>query len=110
MIILNLVNILLFYSLLFKVVSLFLGVLISDMNFGTNGWGVMIGWTIWILALPFILELFDFFFVHGKGFRGIIILVFFEEKFSFINFQLNQTTIKQMLKRPIMKRNPQITR
>ena len=60
MIILNLVNILLFYSLLFKVVSLFLGVLISDMNLGTNGWGVMIGWTIWILALPFILEIFKF--------------------------------------------------
>ena len=28
------------------------------MDLETRGWGIMIGWTIWTIVLPFILEIF----------------------------------------------------
>ena len=40
------------------VVSIFLGLIIKNLN---TGWQVMVGWTVWLVILPFILELFDFF-------------------------------------------------
>ena len=39
------------------VISMFLGVCISDMELGRVGWGLMIGWTIWALALPLVIEM-----------------------------------------------------
>jgi hypothetical protein len=39
------------------VVTLFLGVCMSQMNLGKMGWGLMIGWSIWSIALPLIMEI-----------------------------------------------------
>ena len=40
-----------------KVVTLWLGVFIDRMNLGEIGWRIMIGWTIWVVALPILLEI-----------------------------------------------------
>ena len=39
------------------VVAMFLGVVNQDMNLGRVGWGLMIGWTIWCIFLPLIIEI-----------------------------------------------------
>lgn len=36
---------------------MFLGVLIEEMNLGRIGWGIMIGWAIWCILVPIILEI-----------------------------------------------------
>ncbi len=36
---------------------MFLGVIISDMNLGNKGWGIMVGWTAWSILLPLIIEI-----------------------------------------------------
>ncbi|CAF1098188.1 unnamed protein product [Brachionus calyciflorus] len=39
------------------VVTCYLGVFIERMNLGRIGWGIMIGWTMWVLILPLLIEL-----------------------------------------------------
>jgi hypothetical protein len=46
-----------FLSKNLKVVAVFLGLSISKMNLGFNGVGIMIGWTIWTVLFPLLLEL-----------------------------------------------------
>lgn len=46
-----------------KVVAIFLGVAIYFKNF--SGMGVLIGWTVWLLFLPILLEIIDL-FIHRK--------------------------------------------
>ena len=48
------------------VVALFLGVNIEDMGLGNVGWGIMVGWTIWIVILPVFLEIIDQRFQKGS--------------------------------------------
>ncbi len=43
--------------MIIKVVTIFLGVCMSEMNLGQNGWGIMIGWSIWSILLPIIIEI-----------------------------------------------------
>lgn len=40
-----------------KVVAMFLGVVNPKMNLGRVGWGLMIGWTIWCIIMPLIIEI-----------------------------------------------------
>jgi hypothetical protein len=39
------------------VVSIYLGLLIDDLNLKNIGWQLMFGWTIWMLILPLVFEL-----------------------------------------------------
>ena len=41
-------------------VTLFLGSCISDVNLGSSGWAILIGWTSWIILLPILVELAKF--------------------------------------------------
>jgi hypothetical protein len=36
------------------------------MNLGRNGWGIMIGWTIWIVIVPLIVEISQILFIDDK--------------------------------------------
>jgi hypothetical protein len=46
------------------VVSIYLGLIIKNLN---TGWQLMIGWTVWLVILPFMLEFFDVFNNRRKG-------------------------------------------
>ncbi len=48
-----------FYNLLiiFEVVTIFLGVNIAEMNLGRIGWGLVVGWTLWSILLPLVIEI-----------------------------------------------------
>ena len=39
------------------VATMFLGVLIPDVQLGRVGWGLCIGWTLWSIFLPLIIEI-----------------------------------------------------
>jgi hypothetical protein len=45
----------------------FLGTLIKTVNLGTIGWGIMIGWVVWVVILPLTLEIFQYLFSKQKG-------------------------------------------
>ena len=45
---------------------MFLGVLIEDMNLGNLGWGLMLGWTIWVVLIPLILEIINLKYRSGE--------------------------------------------
>lgn len=36
---------------------MFLGVVIPTMNLSRLGWGIMIGWTAWVIILPLLIEI-----------------------------------------------------
>ena len=38
----------------------------SRMNMGQSGWGIMIGWTIWVIVLPILLEIVQVLFTTTK--------------------------------------------
>ena len=54
-------------NLFFVVVALFLGVNISDVNIHSGGWGIMLGWTVWIFVLPVLIELLEYKFRVEKS-------------------------------------------
>lgn len=56
-----------------KVVTIWLGVFIDRMNLGRAGLGIMIGWTIWVVVLPILLEIVT---VMGKTKENSMILSF----------------------------------
>jgi hypothetical protein len=35
----------------------------DSMNLGRSGWGIMIGWTLWVFILPLFLEIFEVLFL-----------------------------------------------
>jgi len=41
----------------FGMVAMFLGVLIPEVQLGRVGWGLCIGWTLWSIVLPLIIEI-----------------------------------------------------
>ena len=43
--------------LIFQVVTVFLGVNISEMNLGRIGWGLVVGWALWSILLPLTIEI-----------------------------------------------------
>jgi uncharacterized membrane protein len=49
------------------IVTIYLGVCMDDMNLGSMGWGIMIGWTIWIIIFPLILEITQAFFFRKRS-------------------------------------------
>lgn len=48
---------------------MFLGVFIEDMNLGRVGWGIMIGYTLWVIILPLIIEIFSILFENNKSIK-----------------------------------------
>lgn len=48
---------------------MFLGVFIDKMFLGSVGWGLMIGWTIWVLILPIALEVLSIINKRSKIFK-----------------------------------------
>ncbi len=42
-------------------IALFLGASIGEMNLGSVGYGLLIGWVLWLIALIASIELFNFF-------------------------------------------------
>ncbi|RNA38380.1 hypothetical protein BpHYR1_042958, partial [Brachionus plicatilis] len=39
------------------VVACYLGIFIERMNLGNEGWGIMVGWTLWVIILPLLIEI-----------------------------------------------------
>jgi hypothetical protein len=50
-----------------EVIAIFLGVTMSKMRLGRIGWGIMIGWVIWVVVLPAFIEIFKIIFEGRKG-------------------------------------------
>lgn len=43
--------------LVFAIVACYLGVFIERMNLGNEGWGILTGWTLWVIILPLLIEI-----------------------------------------------------
>ena len=64
---------------------MYLGVVIKDMRLGDIGWGLMVGWTIWVVVLPVALEVIDFRSSRSKKSK-----IFQNKKdYSFIFFRIS---------------------
>lgn len=37
------------------------------MNLGRSGWGIMIGWSLWVVILPLAIEFYDLLFENRSG-------------------------------------------
>ena len=55
------------YFNIYLVITIFLGVVIDRMNLGTSGWGIMIGWSLWVVILPLAIEFYDLLFENRSG-------------------------------------------
>ena len=49
-------------------VALWLGVFIPRVNLNTAGWGILLGWTLWLIVLPVTIEILGFILKEKKGF------------------------------------------
>ncbi len=56
--------------------TIFLGVNIQRMNLGSNGTGIMIGWTLWVFLIPIIIEIFGILTKNKKGYFFLIFETF----------------------------------
>jgi hypothetical protein len=63
------------------------GVVIKDMRLGDIGWGLMVGWTIWVVVLPVALEAIDFKSARSK--KSKIIQNEKDNPLYFFEFQLD---------------------
>ena len=34
--------------------------MMDRMNLGRSGWGIMIGWAVWVVILPLVIEILEF--------------------------------------------------
>ena len=68
-----------------SVSSMYLGTVIKDMKLGEVGWGLILGWSIWVLIFPIVIEFIEVNFDLKKG-----LLVFFNNliiyNFNFFKF------------------------
>ena len=67
-------------------VAIFLGVNISAFNLQNNGWGIVLGWSLWILVFILVLEVLDFMSRPPKGTFG-------SESFFTNNFEFDPNKI-----------------
>ncbi|CAF0731318.1 unnamed protein product [Brachionus calyciflorus] len=51
-----------FIAFVLATISLYFGFFISDINLDATGWGILIGWSSWIIVLPLLLEVFEIIF------------------------------------------------
>lgn len=53
---------------------MYLGVVMKEMKMASEGWGILLGWTLWIIMLPLIVEIFNMCF-KGKRCNYFINLI-----------------------------------
>ncbi|CAF0906542.1 unnamed protein product [Brachionus calyciflorus] len=81
-------------ALILATTAIYLGVCIEKINLGKIGWGLMIGWTIWIVILPVILEILQLVFSSEKNGGGstaletIKIILFFGHLIVALGFSI----------------------
>merc|ERR1719468_69793 len=44
-------------AFIFSIVAMFLGVLMEEMNLARLGWCIMIGWILWVIIFPLVMEI-----------------------------------------------------
>lgn len=53
--------------LVFAIVTCYLGVFIERMKLGNEGWGILVGWTLWVIILPLFIEILQISCSFSKG-------------------------------------------
>lgn len=61
------------------VVAMFLGTNIEKMNLESRGWGILVGWSVWVLICVVLIEILYFFLQKRPGYFLSYFFVYFQK-------------------------------